>query len=53
VSNWWNDDFPGGRGANALTDQTLTDVGGAPLFQVRARVTRVRAPAVPDEHVLI
>jgi anaerobic selenocysteine-containing dehydrogenase len=53
VSNWWNEDFPGGRGANALTDQTLTDVGGAPRFQVRVRVTPVRAPAVPDARVLI
>jgi anaerobic selenocysteine-containing dehydrogenase len=53
ISNWWNDDFPGGRGANALTDQTLTDVGGAPRFQVRVRITPVRAPAVPTARVLI
>ena len=53
VSNWWNDDFPGGRGANTLTDQTLTDVGGAPRFQVRVRVTPARAPAVPTARVLI
>ncbi len=43
ISNWWNDDFPGGQGANALTDQELTDVGGAPRFQVLAEV----APALP------
>jgi anaerobic selenocysteine-containing dehydrogenase len=53
ISNWWNADFPGGRGANALTDQALTDVGGAPLFQVRARVTPVRTPAVPTATVTI
>ncbi|HEY8093001.1 MAG TPA: molybdopterin-dependent oxidoreductase [Acidimicrobiales bacterium] len=43
ISNWWNDDFPGGQGANVLTDQELTDVGGAPRFQVLAEV----APALP------
>jgi anaerobic selenocysteine-containing dehydrogenase len=41
VSNWWPNDFPGGNGANALTGQDLTDVGGAPRFQVRARLTAV------------
>ena len=29
ISNWWTNDFPGGNGANALTGQELTDLGGA------------------------
>ncbi len=41
VSNWWNGDFPGGAGANALTGQALTDVGGAPRFQVHAHLSPV------------
>ena len=40
ISNWWNGDFPDGEGANALTDQQLTDVGGAPRFQVLALLSR-------------
>jgi anaerobic selenocysteine-containing dehydrogenase len=39
ISNWWNDDFPGGTGANALTGQELTDLGGAPRFQVLAHLS--------------
>ena len=41
LSNWWNGDFPGGSGANALTGQALTDVGGAPRFQVQAHLSPV------------
>ena len=41
VSNWWNRDFPGGAGANALTGQALTDVGGAPRFQVHAHLSPI------------
>ena len=41
LSNWWNGDFPGGTGVNALTGQELTDVGGAPRFHVRARLSPI------------
>jgi anaerobic selenocysteine-containing dehydrogenase len=41
LSNWWANDFPGGTGANAITGQELTDLGGAPRFQVRAHLTAV------------
>ena len=41
ISNWWTNDFPGGSGANALTGQELTDLGGAPRFQVHAHLTAV------------
>jgi pimeloyl-ACP methyl ester carboxylesterase len=41
LSNWWNGDFPGGTGVNALTGQELTDVGGAPRFHVRAHLSPV------------
>jgi anaerobic selenocysteine-containing dehydrogenase len=40
-SNWWHRDFPGGLGTNALTGQDLTDLGTAPRFTVRARLTAV------------
>jgi anaerobic selenocysteine-containing dehydrogenase len=45
LSNWWTNDFPNdfpaGTGVNALTGQELTDLGGAPRFQVRAQLTAV------------
>ncbi len=40
LGNWWNRDLPGGRGANALTNGDLTDLGGAGVLTVRARLER-------------
>ena len=40
LGNWWNGDFPGGRGVNALTNGELTDLGGAGVLTVRARLGR-------------
>jgi anaerobic selenocysteine-containing dehydrogenase len=34
--NWWHRDLPGGRGANTLTDGTLTDLGRAGVLTTRA-----------------
>ncbi|HSS91101.1 MAG TPA: molybdopterin-dependent oxidoreductase [Streptosporangiaceae bacterium] len=38
LGNWWHRDLPGGRGANALTDGTLTDLGRAGVLTTRAHL---------------
>ena len=42
ISNWWNEDFPGGRGTNAHRPDAHRRRRGA-ASQVRVRVTPVRA----------
>jgi anaerobic selenocysteine-containing dehydrogenase len=38
LGNWWHRDLPGGRGAKALTDGTLTDLGRAGVLTTRAHL---------------
>jgi len=46
LSVWWHKHTPGGRNANAVTNQTLTDLGRGPTFyDCLVEVERAR-PAV-------
>jgi anaerobic selenocysteine-containing dehydrogenase len=39
LDNWWHGDVRRGPGVNALTGQSEADLGGAPVFTARVRIS--------------